>query len=50
MSVEPALLSRSRLGAGIEVRAMNVIDRRAELACRLAELRRLAERPKRDLR
>ena len=29
---------------------MNVIDRRAELACRLAELRRLAERPKRDLR
>jgi hypothetical protein len=28
---------------------MNVIDRRAQLACTLAELRRLAERPKRDL-
>ena len=42
---------RSRcLGARIEVRAMNAIGRRAELACRLAELRRLAERPKRDQR
>jgi hypothetical protein len=29
---------------------MNAIDRRAELACRLAELRRLAERPKHDQR
>jgi hypothetical protein len=29
---------------------MNVIARRAEVACRLAELRRLAERPKRDQR
>jgi hypothetical protein len=39
---------RSWLGLGIEVRAMNTIERRAELACRLAELRRLAERPKPD--
>jgi len=29
---------------------MNAIARRAELACRLAELRRLAERPKPDQR
>jgi hypothetical protein len=29
---------------------MNTIGRRAELACRLAELRRLAERPKQDQR
>jgi hypothetical protein len=29
---------------------MNSIARRAELACRMAELRRLAERPKRDQR
>jgi hypothetical protein len=29
---------------------MNTIVRRAELACLLAELRRLAERPKRDQR
>jgi hypothetical protein len=29
---------------------MNAIERRAELACLLAELRRLAERPKRDQR
>jgi hypothetical protein len=29
---------------------MNAVDRRAELAGRLAELRRLAERPKRDQR
>jgi hypothetical protein len=29
---------------------MNSIARRAELACRLAELRRLAERPKHDER
>jgi hypothetical protein len=29
---------------------MNSIARSAELACRMAELRRLAERPKRDLR
>jgi hypothetical protein len=29
---------------------MNAIDRRVELACRLAELRRLGERPKRDER
>jgi hypothetical protein len=29
---------------------MNAIDRRAELACQLAELRRAAERPKRDQR
>ena len=29
---------------------MNAMNRRAELACRLAELRRLAERPKRDQR
>jgi len=29
---------------------MNAIGRRAELACRLTELRRLAERPKRDPR
>jgi hypothetical protein len=29
---------------------MNAIERRAELACRVAELRRLAERPKRDQR
>jgi hypothetical protein len=29
---------------------MNAIERRAELGCRLAELRRLAERPKRDQR
>jgi hypothetical protein len=29
---------------------MNRIARRAEVACRLAELRRLAERPKRDQR
>jgi hypothetical protein len=29
---------------------MKAIDRRAELACRLAELRRLAERPKHDQR
>jgi hypothetical protein len=42
--------SRSLLGVRIEVGAMNAIDRRAELACRLAELRRLAERPKRDQR
>ena len=42
--------SQSLLGARIEVRAMNAIGRRAELACRLAELRRLAERPKRDQR
>ena len=27
---------------------MNTIARRAELACQLAELRRLADRPKRD--
>ena len=27
---------------------MSAIDRRAELACRLAELRRLAERSRRD--
>jgi hypothetical protein len=42
--------SRSLLGPRIEVHAMNAIERRAELACRLAELRRLAERPKRDQR
>jgi hypothetical protein len=29
---------------------MNSIARRAELACRLAELRRIAERPKHDER
>jgi hypothetical protein len=29
---------------------MSAIDRRAELACLLAELRRLAERPKQDQR
>jgi hypothetical protein len=29
---------------------MNALARRAELACRLAELQRLAERPKRDQR
>jgi hypothetical protein len=29
---------------------MNSIARRAEFACRLAELRRLAERPKHDQR
>jgi hypothetical protein len=29
---------------------MSAIDRRAELACRLAELRRLAERSTRDQR
>jgi hypothetical protein len=29
---------------------MSVVDRRAELACRLAELRRLVERSKRDQR
>jgi len=29
---------------------MNSIARRAELPCRLAELRRLAERPKHDQR
>jgi hypothetical protein len=29
---------------------MNSIARRAELACRLTELRRLAERPKHDQR
>jgi hypothetical protein len=29
---------------------MKAIERRAELACRLAELRRLAERPKSDQR
>jgi len=29
---------------------MNTIARRAELACLLAELRRLAERPKREQR
>jgi hypothetical protein len=29
---------------------MNAMGRRGELACRLAELRRLAERPKRDQR
>ena len=29
---------------------MNAIARRAELACRLAELRRLVERPKRGER
>jgi hypothetical protein len=42
--------SQSRLGARIEVRAMNAIGRHAELACRLAELRRLGERAKRDQR
>jgi hypothetical protein len=29
---------------------MNALARRAELACRLMELRRLAERPQRDQR
>jgi hypothetical protein len=29
---------------------MNAVERRAELACLLAELRRLAERPKREQR
>ena len=39
-----------RVSPPVQVRAMNAIPRRVELTCRLAELRRLLERPKHDRR